>query len=155
MCYISVIIALQALTGVPAAQQRLQFAGRLLQDDAQGLAAAGLRDDSLLQLTLPLRGGAPVKVGSKHFRCYGYQLQCMSRVSNTLSARPKVAVARQRCLHRPFWETTVPVICCHHISCCSAAGAAAAAGPTVRQRGHAEPVCCQQAWCAPAGLSTL
>jgi hypothetical protein len=54
--------ALQALTGVPAAQQRLQFAGRLLQDDAQGLAAAGLRDEAVLQLTLPLRGGAPVKV---------------------------------------------------------------------------------------------
>jgi hypothetical protein len=68
-CVVFVLFSsLQTLTGVPAAQQRLQYGGRLLQDDAQGLAAAGLCDDSLLQLTVPLRGGAPVKVSSNQQR---------------------------------------------------------------------------------------
>eukprot|EP00882_Tetradesmus_deserticola_P012410 GHRQ01013152.1.p2 GENE.GHRQ01013152.1~~GHRQ01013152.1.p2 ORF type:complete len:165 (+),score=96.81 GHRQ01013152.1:619-1113(+) len=53
---------LQVLTGIPAQHQRLQCGGKLLQDDAQALAAAGLQDDALLQLTLQLLGGTPVKV---------------------------------------------------------------------------------------------
>ncbi|KAF6256916.1 hypothetical protein COO60DRAFT_1640361 [Scenedesmus sp. NREL 46B-D3] len=82
---------LQALTGIPAEHQRLQCAGRLLRDDAQALVAAGLHNDALLQLTLPLLGGAPVKV-----QLLPDSLPCGNEVTLELSAdTPLLEVKRQ------------------------------------------------------------
>lgn len=77
---------LQAVTGVPAQQQRLHWAGKQLSDNSQSLAAAGLADDALLQLSLPLRGGAPVKVGCDS--CYWRVLQVASEVREGALSMP-------------------------------------------------------------------
>uniref|UniRef100_A0A383VZG5 Ubiquitin-like domain-containing protein n=1 Tax=Tetradesmus obliquus TaxID=3088 RepID=A0A383VZG5_TETOB len=85
---------LQGLTGVPAEQQHLQCGGRLLRDDGQALAAAGLQDGALLQLTLPLRGGAPVKV-----QLLPQGLPCGSEVTVDLQPdTPLLEVKRQLAL---------------------------------------------------------
>lgn len=79
----------QALTGVPAALQRLHWAGRQLRDDQQSLDDAGLGEDDLLQLTLPLWGGAPVTVGLTHTALMHVTIQCLATYIAGSSLREK------------------------------------------------------------------